>query len=273
MSDIFTGYDPAIERRDEIANSSTPMLFTLRDFKAPDEIDPRHLMRHDRQLNMSSCQGFSLTNSGEYLWALPHGKVSPERQFSQLFSYLESQRFDKLLGKDEGSTISGGLKVAREVGFLPENELPYRTPYPLNSKTLITDAMRKLAEPFRIRSHTWLESYEAIFQYLASGAGAVHTGTAWNQSFYSSNGVVESVQFGVRDGGHATAWLGYSKRKDSRGRNYIWRLNSHNDSWTEIAPSVIDALCKHSYTSIVGISDLSTPGPRKMDWTKERPLG
>jgi len=272
MSDFFTGYDPALERRDEIANSSTPMLFTMRDFQAPEEIDPRPLMRHDKQLNMSSCQGFSLTNCGEYLWALPYGSVSKDRQFSQLFAYLESQRIDGLIGEDKGSTISGGVKAAREIGFLTESHLPYRTPYPSRAWALITDALRKLAEPFRIRSHTWLESYDAIFQYLASGSGAVHTGTLWNDSFYASNGVLESISL-RNGGGHATAWLGYSKRKDSRGRKYIWRLNSHNDSWTEIAPSVIDALCKHSYTSIVGISDLSTPGPRKMDWTKERPLG
>lgn len=272
MSDFFTGYDPASERRDEIANSSTPMLFTMRDFSAPVEIDPRQLVRHDKQGNMGSCQGFSLTNGGEYLWALPHGSVSGDRQFSQLFAYLESQRIDGLLGRDAGSTIAGGLKVASQIGYLVESELPYRTPYPSNSRVLITDAMRKLAERFKIRSHTWLESYEAIFQYIASGAGAVHTGTLWNDSFYASNGVLESVSL-RNGGGHATAWLGYSKRKDSKGRNYIWRLNSHNDSWTEIAPSVIDALCRHSYTSIVGISDLSTPGPRKMDWIKERPLG
>lgn len=272
MSEFFTGYNPALERRDEIANSSTPMLFTMRDFQAPEEIDPRPLMRHDKQFNMGSCQGFSLTNCGEYLLALPYGSVSKERQFSQLFAYLESQRIDGLLGRDAGSTIAGGLKVASQVGYLPESELPYRTPYPSNARTLITDAMRKLAEPFRIRSHTWLESYDAIFQYLASGSGAVHTGTLWNDSFYASNGVLESISL-RNGGGHATAWLGYSKRKDSKGRNYIWRLNSHNDSWTEIAPSIIDALCKHSYTSIVGISDLSTPGPRKMDWIKERPLG
>lgn len=268
----FTGYPIELEKRDEIANSSTPMLFTLRDFQAPEEVDPRSLCRHDKQGNMGSCQGFSLTNCGEYLWALHSGSMSNDRQFSQLFAYLESQRIDGLLGRDAGSTISGGLKVASQFGYLRESDLPYRTPYPANARTLVTDAMRQAAWVFRIRSHTWLESYDAIFQYLASGAGAVHTGTLWNDSFYSKNGVVESISL-RNGGGHATAWLGYSKRKDRKGRNYIWRLNSHNDSWTEIAPSVIDALCKHQYTSIVGISDLSTPGPRKVSWVKERPLG
>jgi hypothetical protein len=50
-------------------------------------------------------------------------------------------------------------------------------------------------------------------------------------------------------------------------------MNSHNDSWTEIAPSVVDALCSHRYTSIVGMSDLSVPKPRKIDFSKTSILG
>ena len=274
MSDLeFTGYDPTIENREAIQAGSTQIEFTLRDFAAPDEIDPRKLMRHDKQGNMGSCQGFSLTNACECVWAIAQGGFSPDRQLSQLFAYLESQRMSQgLLGRDAGSTIEGGLKVATTIGMLPEKDLPYATPYPSNARTLITDDMRMKAFPLKIRSFTWLESYDDIFKYLASGVGAVHTGTIWNQSFYSSNGVLESVSL-RNGGGHATAWLGYSKRKDSKGRNYIWRLNSHNDAWTEIAPSVIDALCKHQYTSIVGVSDLSTPGPRKVSWLQARPLG
>lgn len=268
----FTGYPIELENRDEIANTAVPMLFTMRDFKAPEEIDPRPLVRHDKQGNMGACQGFSLTNSGEYLWALHTGSMSNDRQFSQLFAYLESQRLDGLLGRDRGSTISSGVKIARDVGFLRLSELPYSTPYPANAQSVVSDSMRAKAKEFQIRSHTWLESYDAIFQYIASGSGAVHTGTLWNDSFYAQSGVLESVSL-RGGGGHATAWLGYSKRKDSRGRNYLWRLNSHQDSWTEIAPSVIDALCKHQYTSIVGISDLSTPGPRKIKWIESRPLG
>jgi len=274
VSDLeFTGYDPTIENRDAIRATSTEIAFTMRDFAAPEEVDPRKLMRHDKQGNMGSCQGFSLTNACEYVWALVHGQFSVERQLSQLFAYLESQRQSQgLLGRDAGSTIEAGLKVATSIGMLPEKDLPYSTPYPNNARTLITDDMRMKAFPYRIGSHTWLDSYDAIFRYLASGVGAVHTGTLWNDSFYARNGVLESVSLG-RGGGHATAWLGYSKRKDSKGRNYIWRLNSHNDSWTEIAPSVIDQLCRHEYTSIVGVSDLSTPGPRKVSWMQSRPLG
>ena len=272
MTSEFTGYDPTIENRDEIRATSVSMGFAYGDYNAPDEVDPRPFMRHDKQMNMSSCQGFSLANACEGVWALSQG-FKAENQLSSLFAYLESQRLDggRLFGVDKGSTISSGLKVATTIGMLPESELPYRTPYPNNARTVVTDAMRAKASPYKIRSHTWLESYEQIFQYLASGVGAVHTGTLWNDSFYSQNGVLESVNL-RGGGGHATAWLGYSKRKDSKGRNYIWRLNSHNDSWTEVSPAVIDALCRHEYTSIVGVSDLSTPGPREVKWLKDRPL-
>lgn len=271
MSEFFTGYDPLIEDRDSIANQSTPMSFRLTDFQAPIEIDPRPMMRHDKQGNMGSCQGFSLSNATEYLWALAVGSFSNDRQFSALYCYLESQRLDNLLGADRGSTIGSGLKVAKDIGICPESLLPYRTPYPANARTLITDQLRAAGSQYKIRSHTWLESYNDVFKYLASSSGAVHTGTVWNNSFYSTNGVLESVSL-RNGGGHATAWLGYSSRKDRSGRNYIWRLNSHNDSWTELAPSVIDALFKDKYTSIVGISDLITPGPRKPKWIADRPL-
>jgi hypothetical protein len=272
VSEQFTGYPIELENRDALQSSSTQLTFSARDYQAPAEIDPRPLMRHDKQGNMGSCQGFSLANCGEYLEALAEGRLG--QQFSSLFAYLESQRMNpQLFGVDRGSTIEGGLKVAKEIGFLPEEDLPYRTPYPSNARSLVTDAMRAKAAPRKIRSHTWLDSYEAIFNYLASGAGAVHTGTSWNDSFYSQNGVLESIRFGRADGGHATAWLGYSKRKDSKGRNYIWRLNSHNDSWTEMSPAVVDQLARHSNSSIVGISDLSQPGPRIVSWMQSRPLG
>ena len=272
----FTGYDPTIENRDEIANTATPMLFTMRDFQAPEEIDPRPLVRHDDQGNMGSCGGFGNTNSGELLWAYHTGSMSNDRQFSPLFSYLEAQRLDGLIGRDAGSTISSGVKISKEVGYLELKYLPYRTPYPANARSVVTDEMRKQAsgvKGFSVKSHAWLESYDQIFQYLASQSGAVYVGTIWNDSFYSRNKVLESVNL-RNGGGHAYAFLGYSKRVDSKGRKYIWRLNSHaSDSWTEIAPSVIDALCQHQYTSIVGISDLTTPGPRKVKWIESRPLG
>lgn len=272
MDAEWTGYAIHLENQDGLRNGSVSMDFTFRDFQVPDEIDPRPFVRHDKQGNMGSCGGFGNTNCGEYLWALSHGNWSDDRQFSPLFSYLEAQRLDGLLGRDRGSTISSGLEISKTIGYLESKHLPYSTPYPSNATTLITQDMRSKATAFKIRSHTWMESYQDIFKYIASNSGVIYPGTPWNNSFYASNGVLESVSFSNRDGGHAYCIAGFSKRKDSKNRNYLWRLNSHNDSWTEIAPSVIDSLCRHQYTSIVGVSDLMTPGPRKMNWKKDRVL-
>jgi hypothetical protein len=270
--EFFTGWNPLTENRKAIRDSAVPFEVAYGDYTAPEEIDPRALMKHNNQGNMGSCQGFSLTNCGEYLYTLATGLKEVGPQFSQLFAYLESQRQNGLLGRDSGSTIESGLKVAETIGFLPLEDLPYSTPYPRNASSLVTQAMRQKAGELQTRSHSVLESYDEIFNYLASGVGAVHTGTIWNNSFYASSGVLDRVSmFG--GGGHATAWLGYSKRKDSKGRNYIWRLNSHQDSWVEMAPSVIDALCAHNFTVVIGISDMKTPKPRDIDWAKERVFG
>lgn len=267
-----TGWDPELENFDAIRNSSTPLAITYADFETPDEIDPRRMVRHDKQGNMGSCQGFSLTNCGEYLWNIAIGakEYQDERQFSQLFAYLETQRLDGLIGRDVGSTIEKGITVGKTIGFLEHKELPYRTPYPNNARSLVTQDMRQKAGAFKIRSHSVLDSYDECFRYVASGAGCLHTGTVWNDSFYGRNGVVENISL-ANGGGHATAWMGFSKRKDSKGRNYIWRLNSHNDSYTELAPAVIDSLCRHQWTVVVGVSDLETPTPRKFtleEWQK-----
>lgn len=268
---MFTGYNPNRERFRELENYAIPFTLAASDFDAPEEIDPRGKVRHDKQGNMGSCQGHSLANVCEYLRLIAEGEeaYSNEKQFSRLFAYLESQRVDGLLGRDAGSTISGGTRVAETVGLCSEHLLPYRTPYPRNARNLVTESMRMAAEPFRVRSHSVLRSYEQCFAYLASGVGGINLGTAWNNSFYARDGVLERVQIGRRDGGHATALLGYSPRTDSSGRKYLWRLNSHQDDWTEIAPAVMDQLFGHGWTAAVGMSDLSVPTPRAIDFAKQ----
>jgi hypothetical protein len=124
MSDFFTGYDPTIENRDEIRATSTELGFRVGDYEAPEEIDFRKLIRHDDQSRMNSCGAFGNTNCGEGLWALSHGAISEERQFSPTFTYIETQRRDGngLFGVDRGSTVSGGLWVSR----LRTREMPRR---------------------------------------------------------------------------------------------------------------------------------------------------
>ena len=72
----FTGYNPEMERVDEIRSTATAFNITYGDYDAPEEIDPRGKIRHDKQFNMGSCAAFSLTNSAEYIAAILYAWIS-----------------------------------------------------------------------------------------------------------------------------------------------------------------------------------------------------
>lgn len=273
---MFTGYAISHERIDEIAAHAIELGFTVRDYSPPAELIPDLVIRHDKQGNMGSCGGFGNTTIGEYALARQQRIESwkDSLQFSPLFAYLEAQRFDGLIGSDKGCTISACVRVAKEIGYLPESALAYRTPYPRNARSIVTDEMRALAAPNRIQSHTVIRDYDGLFNYLASRAGGVLAGTGWNNSFYAPRGgALERVSLGYMDGGHAYGFVGYIRRQDARGRNYLLRVNSHEDFLTPVAPAVIDQLFSSRQTVMVGLSDMTTPRPRNVNFAKESVLG
>lgn len=254
------------ERRDElIATASTlaiPMLG-----EPPEEIDPRPYHRVENQGQQGSCQGHDISSCVEHCHHIATGEV---KQYSRAHGYYGSQRIDGLLGRDQGSTISGGVELTKTVGLVSEEEWPYPPRYNPNPP-VSWEKIAEMANPFRIKSHMVLRSYEEMFNYLATGQGAISTGTAWGFT-PNSEGVVERYSGG--SGGHATAVLGYSRRKDSRGRRYLWLLNSWgtswgNGGWAEVSPSAWDSVVRNNYTVIIGVSDLSTPVVRPIDWTKK----
>ncbi len=82
----FTGYRIDLENRVALEADATPFLVASSDYLAPEQIDPRGKVRHDKQFNMGSCQGFSLANCCEYLLllAMRLKEYSGEHQFSSL---------------------------------------------------------------------------------------------------------------------------------------------------------------------------------------------
>jgi hypothetical protein len=138
--------------------------------------------------------------------------------------------------------------------------MPY--PNPVRYNWRLPDEAVKAAEPFKIRSHMVCKSYEDVFRFLSSGQGGVEIGISWGGMRPNSEGVIES--FSPGGGGHAVCFLGYSTRKDSQGRNYLWLANSWSESWgyhgwAEVAPTAVDQMVRHRDTVMIGLSDLSTP--------------
>lgn len=264
MIDEFRGYDPELEDLQSLADNHREFRYAVDGmFSAPEEIDPRKWHRIENQSSMGSCQGHALSSVGEMAFIIAIGEVI---QFSPMWCYLNTQKIDGLLGSDRGSTISGGAKCAKTVGFVPEEMFPY--PRPARYHSNIPDELYPEAAKFRIQSHSILTSYEDVFQYLASGQGGVEIGISWGLQ-PNREGVVE--RFNSGGGGHAVSFLGYSTRKDSQGRNYLWLANSWDTSWgrggwAEVSPRAVDEMSRHRYTVMIGMSDLTTPEPRPVDW-------
>jgi len=237
-------------------------------FSAPAEIDPRPWHRIENQKSMGSCAGHAQSSVCEMAYHIATGEVT---QFSPLFAYYAAQKIDGITG-DNGSTISGSCKNAMKNGACPLDVMPY--PNPVRYTGVVPKEAYESASPFKIRSHSVCKSYDDVKAFIASGQGGVQIGINWGGTNPNSEGVIESFRPG--SGGHSVCFLGYSSRKDSEGRNYLWMANSWaetwgNHGWAEVSPKAVDQMFQNSYTVMIGMSDLSTPTPRKIDWAEDFP--
>lgn len=270
MTDRFTfGYRIDLERRDELRRDAVNFRDRVNgQFAAPPEIDPRPWHRIENQGSMGSCQGHALSSVCEMAYHIATNEVI---QFSPLFAYYATQQIDGLLGRDVGSTISGGMQCAKQFGACPLEVMPYPNPVRYSGK--IAPEAFTAASPFRIRSHAVCRNYDDVYAFLASGQGGVEIGISWSGAMTpDGDGVIE--QFRPGGGGHAVCFLGYSRRVDSQQRPYLWLANSWSqqwgdNGWAEVAPRAVDQMARHPDTVMIGLSDLSTPTPRKIDWTKD----
>ena len=78
------------------------------------DANPTDILKIKNQGNVGACQGFSLSTIFQICYFLATGR---EEIFSAMAGYILSQRYDNLLGKDVGSTLSAGEQVATEHGL------------------------------------------------------------------------------------------------------------------------------------------------------------
>lgn len=258
------GWRHDLENIPALMRGSVDFQSLVRGFSAPDEIDPRPWHRIENQANMGSCQGHALSSVCEMAYHIATGDVV---QFSPLFAYYATQKIDGLLGSDTGSTISGGMRCAKEFGSCPLEVMPY--PNPVRYTGQFAPGCWEAAKPFLIRSHSVCRSYADVFAFLASGQGGVEIGISWGGINTNQEGCIENYTPGA--GGHAVSFLGYSKRVDSQGRKYLWLANSWdkhwgNKGWAEVAPRAVEQMFQHPHTVMIGLSDLTTPTPRVIKW-------
>lgn len=230
---------------------------------APEEIDPRKWHRIENQGSMGSCRGHSLSSIGEYCYYIATGEV---KQFSPLFAYYATQKVDGLQGADRGSTISGGMEVATKIGFCPLEIMPY--PKPVKYHWELPQPALDAAKDFLVKKHYQINTYDDWFKFLASGQGGIDFGLLWSKDMTpDSDGIIWDYTPG--GGGHAVCSLGYTKRRDNQGRNFIILVNSWDVTWgkggyAEVAPDAVTKILRAGWTVARGVSDMVSPKFREI---------
>lgn len=253
-----SGYRRELEPVAKLKAGSKPMLCKV-PAHIPDQIDCRDWLQIENQGSQGSCSGHMLTSALEYCnWVQTKGGIV---QLSRQFAYLNGQKHCGLFGEDQGGTIDGVCEAAKADGVPQESTFPY----PGHYVTSIPQAAYDEAKGHKLRSYTFLKSYQEVFAYLATGVGAVCCGVPWVESFANNEGIIEE-QSGGMYGWHAIPLIGYSTRKSGMGNHYLWLPNSHGrewgeNGWAEVAPQVVENWCQ-SDCVVIGVSDLQEYGTR-----------
>lgn len=223
----------------------------------PKAVDPRPWLQMENQGNMSSCQGHALSTCVELAYFYESGKPI---QFSRMFAYIMSQRKDGIRG-DNGSTIAGGEKTARNDGLPLETTMPYTGKY----STSIPQAAIDEAKHYKINTSVHCQSYRDILTFLQSGCGGIDIGIDWT----CQDAAVQESYRGGRGGGHALGLVGYTERLDRAKDPYIIMANSWGTKWgangfTELSPLCVSQMLESSHTVAIGLSDMVELVPRKI---------
>jgi hypothetical protein len=262
----FWGYDPTIEEIEQLRDQC--IKFDVRDLVVqgdlPDTRGIKDLMRRDDQGRMNSCAGFGMTHAQEVCYFNQTGKW---RQFSPNFAYTEGQKNSNIRG-DNGATIHGVVKAAKEKGALPEDldndgqpEWPYTTRYFTQYPQEAYDA----AALWKIGYSVELHGYDEILRFLQAGQGAVIVGGAWGNWRPTSSGIADSFRGG--GGGHARCYFDWITRGN---RVCVVEANSHgtrygDNGFAYATKNFLDAQERDRWTVTIGVSDLDSPEPREID--------
>jgi hypothetical protein len=249
-----------LEREDRaflVAQQDMPKAF--RAFGRPAEVSTGW-HKDENQGYLGSCQGNDLTSCLERLQKV-QGKT-PE-QLSRIFAYIATQKTDGLIGADQGSTISGGAKLALQYGVCPESMTGYPNAYPdaaARSK-ILSPANYQAGAPYKAKSTCAATEEPDDAMDFIGGGGAWSLGMLWWRGMIPADRVVRKYAppAGTRSG-HAIAVLGYTKD------GLLIPINSHGDGEFYFTPEAWRQVMRHPYTACIGL--MGNEGA-PVDWMSE----
>lgn len=231
----------------------------------PPVIDHRGWLLTENQLAVGSCAGHAGADCAQVCnWWNTRGTAV---RMSRMWCYLMGQHVAGLFGRDVGCTIDGIVRAMKTYGVPREETFPYPGRY----DTHIPEAAKAEAQAHRIMTAVPLKSYAECFGFLACGIGGIQIGIDWTSTLANnSSGVIERDGGGSL-GGHSVSLTGYSDRRDTVGRQYLWLHNSHGTGWgvggwAEVAPSVVDQWIRMAgWGEFMGLSDMEVYQRRYID--------
>lgn len=239
-------------------------------FARPESIDPRPFSYMDPtgQTSEGSCQGWAISDCGSFSY---YCKTQQWKRFSPDAAYYLTQQIDGIRG-DQGSTISGGMRVASQIGFLPWEDMPYTPRY--NPQDVPADYAAK-SEKYKLYEYALVKRddpnpYKSVVEWLGRGLGCPSWGISWGVSLDSEG----FMQWRPGGGGHANSIQGYGGPLDSDGLpEYLWDKNSWGlwgplKGWCKVKRSTFEKIVQHPHTVIALVSDMRAIEikPRKVNF-------
>lgn len=254
------GWAQREERYADIANTASPLLYSsMQDAELPDMVDVSDWQPIEDQGNQGACQGHALSSVVE-VSRVRSG--APHLQLSRAGAYYETQRLDKISG-DRGSTIEGGIRLARETGLVSEADWPYPSRYD-NRRPPGYESMVK----YKVGGHSSITIWEEAIKHIGL-IGGISIGISWGDeidSQVSRTGILDS--FTGRGGdGHAVALLGYRDTHfdgSTLKSRHIELYNSWSQRWgfrgrCLVSKRAFDAMLNHKWTVMVGLHGAPEP--------------
>jgi hypothetical protein len=225
-------------------------------------MDPRSWFEALSQGQIGACQGWALADAINFAHYLATGediRVSPG------WCYLRSQEADGLLGRDFGSTLNGGTKVAIE-GVPLESEFPYVGNYGTLHSSYRSKRQSILSDPaklFGLDGRVPLAMEEDCKKFLDTRSGVIQIGIPWS---LPNQWEITSARVG-NGGGHSVDLVGFLEVTAWNPFNYGYLLkNSWGTSWGRdgyalLHPNVVKSLLSSRNATFIGRSKARVPQP------------
>jgi hypothetical protein len=114
-----------------------------------------------------------------------------------------------------------------------------------------------------------LKGFDEILRFLQTNQGAVEVGGAWGNWRPDANGICRRFDGG--GGGHARCYCDWITVNNEV---FLVEANSHfktygKNGFSFQSKKFIDSQAADPWTVTIGVSDLSNPTPRVIDWRKD----